>query len=112
MSDPAHAIVPIRTYVAVFTALIVLTVVTVAIATVDLGDWNVVMALVVAVIKAALVLLFFMHLRHSSPLLWIVLSSSFFFVALLVGLVGADVFTRGHWAPMGPNLQGFELTQP
>lgn len=111
-NDPAHDIVPVRIYLAVFAALMALTVITVWIATIDLGDWNVVMALVVATIKAALVLLFFMHLRHSGSLLWIVLGSSFVFVALLIGLVGSDVFTRGDWRPMGPNVPGFSLSGP
>lgn len=111
-TDPAHAVVPVRVYVAIFAALIALTVFTVFIATVDLGDWNVVMAMGVATIKAGLVLLFFMHLRHSGSLLWIVLGSSFVFVAILIAIVGSDVFTRGQWSPMGPNLPGFHLSGP
>jgi cytochrome c oxidase subunit 4 len=107
-----HEIVPVSTYLAVFAALMILTVITVWISTIDLGDMNVVVALVVATIKAVLVLLFFMHLRHGSRLLWVVLGSSFFFLALLIGLTMSDVLTRGRWDPMGPNLPGFSLSAP
>lgn len=114
MSTSAHQpeIVPVSTYLAIFAALIVLTVVTVAVATIDLGDFNVVVAMVVATIKAVLVLLFFMHLRHHGRFLWLVLGFSFAFMLLLIGLTLSDVFTRGRWAPMGPNVVGFKLTGP
>lgn len=107
-----HEIVPLSTYLAVFVALMALTVVTVWIATIDLGDMNVVMALVVATVKAVLVLLFFMHLRHSGKLLWVVMGSSFLFLVILIGFTLSDVLTRGHWQPMGPNLPDFTLSGP
>jgi len=107
-----HEIVPISTYLAVFAVLIGLTAVTVMVATLDLGDMNVVVALVVATIKAVLVLLFFMHLRHSGRFLWLILGFSFGFMALLIGLTLSDVFTRGYWSPLGPNVEGFSLSAP
>ena len=114
MSTSAHPpeIVPVSTYLAIFAALIALTVVTVWVATIDLGDMNVVVAMVVATIKAVLVLLFFMHLRHHGRFLWLVLGFSFGFMLLLIGLTLSDVFTRGAWAPMGPNVVGFHLSGP
>jgi cytochrome c oxidase subunit 4 len=108
----AAEIVPIRTYVVVFAALILLTAVTVWVATIDLGDLNVVVALAVATVKAVLVLLFFMHLRHSARFLWVVLGFSFGFLALLIGLTLSDVLTRGLWTPLGPNVPGFHLSAP
>lgn len=114
MSTTAHQpeIVPVSTYLAIFAALIALTVVTVWVATIDLGDFNVVVAMVVATIKAVLVLLFFMHLRHHGRFLWLVLGFSFAFMVLLIGLTLSDVFTRGRWTPMGPNVVGFHLSGP
>ena len=112
MSTSAHPpeIVPVSTYLAIFAALIALTVVTVWVATIDLGDMNVVVAMVVATIKAVLVLLFFMHLRHSGKFLWIVLGFGFGFMALLIALTLGDAFTRGYWSPLGPNVVHFTLS--
>ena len=59
-----------RTYLAVFAALLVLTVVTVLVSYVDLGLWNTVVALVIASVKASLVALFFMHLKGETRLVW------------------------------------------
>ena len=110
--QPGHDVVPVPVYLGVFAALIVLTGVTVWVATIDLGDLNVVVALVIATLKAVLVMLFFMHLRHSGKFLWVVLGFSFGFMALLIALTLSDVFTRGHWSPLGPNLPNFSLSAP
>jgi len=59
-----------RTGVAVFVALLLLTVVTVLVSYVDLGLWNTVVALLIASVKASLVALFFMHLKGESRLVW------------------------------------------
>jgi cytochrome c oxidase subunit 4 len=75
----AH-IVPVKTYVGIFIALLVLT------------------ALTIAVIKMLLVILFFMHVKYSSGLTRIVIVAGFFFLAILVSLTLADEFTRG-WTP-------------
>src|SRR4051794_3119371 len=76
-----HAVSP-WILLAVFGALIVLTVATVAITYVDLGPMNLVAALGIAVIKAALVIMFFMHLWWDRPFNSVVLVAAFFFVAL------------------------------
>jgi caa(3)-type oxidase subunit IV len=88
-----------RLYVAVFAALVVLTVATVAVSYVDLGPWSVVVALAIACSKALLVLLFFMHLRDSPGLTWLVAGGGFFWLAILIGLTMSDVLTRG-WLPV------------
>jgi len=88
-----------RLYVAVFAALVVLTVVTVAVSYVDLGPGSVVVALAIACSKASLVLLFFMHLRDSPGLTWLVAGGGFFWLAILIGLTMSDVMTRG-WLPV------------
>ena len=94
----ARSAVPL--YVAVFAALIVLTGVTVAVSYVDLGPASVVVALAIACAKALLVLLFFMHLRESPGLTWVVALGGFFWLGILIALTMSDVLTRG-WLPVG-----------
>lgn len=95
-------VTPLGVYLGIFGALMVLTVITVAVAWVDLGSLNIIVALAVAVFKANLVVLYFMHLKYSSRLTWIVVGSGFFWLMILLGLIMADYGTRG-WMPP-PNL--------
>ena len=81
----------------VFGALIVLTVVTVAVAYVDLGEFNLLVALSIATVKALLVSLFFMHLVHESGFNRLAFFGSFFFVALFVGFTLMDT---GQYEPV------------
>src|SRR5688572_5594170 len=77
----------IKTYIVVFIALGILTVVTWAIAKVNLGDpWNLVVGLSIAFVKAALVALFFMHLLHERKLIYRVLAFTFFFAISMMFL--------------------------
>ncbi len=92
----------VRLYVAVFAALVFLTLVTVGVSYVDLGPLSVVVALTIAFTKALLVVVFFMHLRESSGLIWVVAGGGFFWLAILIALTMSDVMTRG-WLPVsGP----------
>jgi cytochrome c oxidase subunit 4 len=84
-------------YFAVFAALIVGTVLTVAAAKVDLGVANNVVMLAIACTKATLVILYFMHVRWSSRLTWVVAMAGFFWLLLLFAVVG-DYMSRG-WVP-------------
>jgi cytochrome c oxidase subunit IV len=93
----AH-IVPVKTYVGIFIALLMLTALTTGVAFADLGPFNTVVALTIAVVKMLLVILFFMHVKYSSGLTRIVIVAGFFFLAILVSLTLADVLTRG-WTP-------------
>jgi cytochrome c oxidase subunit 4 len=79
----------------VFGALIVLTGLTVAAALVDFGRLNAVAALTIAVVKAVLVILFFMHVWHGSPLTRLVITGGLVWLALLLGLTMSDYLTRG-----------------
>jgi cytochrome c oxidase subunit 4 len=97
-------VVPKKLYILVFASLIVLTGLTTGVAFINLGKWNTVAALVIAVCKAALVVLFFMHLRWSSNLLRIVVVSSLLWLAILIGLTLSDVFTR-DWTPVPSNWE-------
>lgn len=81
--DFAHPF-PVAGLLAVFIALTILTIITVAQASFDLGNWDVVLTMVIATIKAALVMAFFMHLAFDKPLNLVIFLSSFVFVALFI----------------------------
>ena len=89
----AH-VVPVKTYTAVFAALLGLTLTTTAVSFIDLGSLNIVVALTIAIGKALLVLLYFMHLRYSSRLTWVFAAAGFFWFAILITLTMSDVLTR------------------
>ncbi|MGD8394271.1 MAG: cytochrome C oxidase subunit IV family protein [Candidatus Eiseniibacteriota bacterium] len=92
MSD--HVISP-RIYLTIFAALLVLTTTTVVVAFMDLGAFNNVAALSIAVAKAVLVILFFMHVRYSTPLTWLTVAGGFFWLAILLVLTYSDYISRG-----------------
>jgi cytochrome c oxidase subunit 4 len=89
-----HHVVSWKVYVAVFLALVVLTVITVQVAGHDFGELNLVVALAVAVTKATLVVLYFMHARYSERLTRIVIASSVAFLAILLFLLLTDYVSR------------------
>ena len=89
-------IVPIRTYLIIFVALVVGTALTTAIAYVDLGALNVVVMLLIAFTKATLVVLFFMHVKFTSRLTQLAAASGFAWLLILIGLTLSDVLTRGR----------------
>ena len=95
-------VVPAKSYVAIFLALMVLTAITVGVAFLDLGAMNTVVALVIAVTKALLVVLFFMHVRYSSSLTKVVVVAGFFWLLLLFFFTLADIKTR-NWTPDPPS---------
>jgi len=81
------------TYILVCAALLVLTVITVAVSYVHLGTMNVVVALLIASVKASLVALFFMHLRYESGLVWgFALTPLFFLVLIIAGTLSDTLF--------------------
>lgn len=91
----ATPITPVKTYVGVLAVLIVSTVLTVAFSFVSLSqDWHVLGGLVIAVIKASLVAMFFMHAIHSPRVTWCVILVSIVFLVILFALTLADVMTR------------------
>ena len=86
MRTPDHVhVVSLRTLIAVFVALVVLTWITVAATYVDLGPLNLWIALGIAAVKGALVALYFMHLRWDRPFNGVVFLVALLFVVLLVG---------------------------
>src|SRR5262245_54801532 len=93
-------VVPKRTYYTVFLVLLVCTYITWQVAFFDLGPLNTVAALTIAVFKAVLVVLFFMHMRYSPRLTWIVVIAGVFWLAILLALTFNDYLTRG-WRTYG-----------
>ena len=90
----AETIVPTRVYYSVFMALLILTFLTTAVAFVDLGFFSPVVALTIAIVKASLVVLFFMHLRYSTRLTWVVAGAGVFWLGILLALTLSDYMTR------------------
>jgi cytochrome c oxidase subunit IV len=84
-----------KVYFLVFAALMVLTLTTWLVAQVNLGWANDVVALTIAVTKAVLVLLFFMHVRYSTRMTILTAAAGFFWLAILIGLTLSDYLTRG-----------------
>ncbi|HXI43618.1 MAG TPA: cytochrome C oxidase subunit IV family protein, partial [Bryobacteraceae bacterium] len=88
-------IVTKKQYALIFAILMLLTFATTVIGMIDLGRLNVVVALVIATIKALLVVLFFMHIYWSSKLNKLVVVSGVVWLALLLWLTLTDIFSRG-----------------
>jgi cytochrome c oxidase subunit IV len=89
----AH-VVPKWIYFAVFFALIVLTWVTTLVARIDLGRWNIFVALAIAIFKASLVVMFFMHVWYSTRLTKMIVTASIFWLILLLFFAMTDIWTR------------------
>jgi len=86
----------------VFLALIALTAITVAVAFLNLGMMNNVVALGIATVKATLVLLYFMHVRHSSTLTKVAIAGGIVFFAILVVFTLSDTLTRAMLGTVRP----------
>jgi cytochrome c oxidase subunit 4 len=97
---PPEHVVPTRVYYAIFAVLMVLTAVTVWVAFHDLGALNVVVALAIAVVKATLVALYFMHVRYSSTLTRVIVAAGVFWFLILIVLTLSDYGTRGWQGPL------------
>ena len=89
-----HVVVRPSTYFAVYIALVLLTLLTTAVAFFDLGLANPVVALSIAILKATLVLLFFMHLKYGTRLNWVIVGSAIFWLGILLVLIMSDYAMR------------------
>ena len=96
----ASHILPKRVYYTIFAILMFCTYLTVQIAFLDLGAMNIVAALAIAVFKATLVILFFMHVKYSPKLTWAVVLGSIFWLGILLTLTLGDYLTRA-WRTYG-----------
>jgi cytochrome c oxidase subunit IV len=83
-----------KTYYVVFAALIALLIATVAVTLVDLGALNIYVAMTIAVIKALLVILYFMHVKGGSRLTWVFAGMGFIWLIILFALTLADYYSR------------------
>jgi len=102
MSEPTHhvhKVVPPKVYLAVFASLLFFTALTVAASYLELGVFNAVVALGIAVIKGTLVVLFFMHIRYSSKLTKLTISSGILLFIVLITMTLTDYISRawGMW---------------
>jgi cytochrome c oxidase subunit 4 len=87
-------ILPVKTYVAVYVALLVLLAATVGAAYLDLGWFNFTLTMIIAVAKAVMIMLIFMHVRYSDRLTWVFSSAAFLWLGILIALTLNDYFTR------------------
>jgi cytochrome c oxidase subunit IV len=89
-------------YYAIFAGLMILTAVTVGVAFVNLGPFNFPVAISIAIVKATLVILFFMHVKYSSRLTKLIIATGFFFLMVLFTLTLTDYLSRG-WMTAPPS---------
>ncbi len=93
--DYTSHLAPVSLYVGIWAALMVCTGLTVFAASLELGIFNIVVALLIATIKGTLVVLFFMHLRYSTKLTMVTVAAAIFFLFILFSLSMTDYLTRG-----------------
>ena len=99
-----HHVVPLTIYYAIFATLLVLTGVTVAVAYVDLGRFNAVVAIAIACFKALIVVLYFMHVKYSTRLVKLAVIAGLYWMVILLALTMSDYLTRG-WGTFGRQVQ-------
>ena len=87
-------VVPRKIYLFIWVALMLLLVLTWGLAQFNLGYWNVVAALTIAVTKMLLVILFFMHVRYSPRRTWVFVAAGFIWLMIMIDLVLSDYITR------------------
>ena len=103
-----HHIAPKSMYFTIFGALMALTFLTVAAAKVDLGRANVIVALAIAGLKASLVVLWFMHVKHNTPLIKLTVGVGFLWLVFMFVITFSDYLSRGMmgwpqtWGATGP----------
>ena len=102
-SHGAGHVSPISLYVTIFLALMVLTGVTVGAAFVNLGQFNFLVAMIIAVFKASLVVWYFMHVKYQSRLTKLTVATGLFFLAILLGMMLID-YTSKELTPLPPKI--------
>jgi len=99
MENEQHHVVSKTLYFTIFVVLIIMTFLTRKIAEYDLGEWSTIIAISIAIFKATLVVLFFMHVRYSDHLIQFVVVAGLFWLGILLVLTFGDYFTRS-WLPL------------
>jgi cytochrome c oxidase subunit 4 len=108
--DEVGHVVPESTFLKVLIALLVLTVITVLAAQLDLGKWNIVGALLIASVKASLVIVIFMHGKYENKIIWTYILIPFILLAIMIGGIFTDDPFRDHPQPFGG--QGQQAAAP
>jgi cytochrome c oxidase subunit IV len=101
MSKNEHAIhiLPLRMYLMVGASLLALTFVTVYVSTFDFGEWNLIVAMIIAGVKATLVLFFFMHLYYDNKVYFSIFIGALLFLTIFIVFTMFDTQTRGQVDP-------------
>lgn len=93
--DAVGHITPLKVYLAIGAALLILTIITVEVSKIHLGAWNAIAALAIATVKGLLVALFFMHLLYDKKIYAIIVVLALVMLSLLIALTMADILRRG-----------------
>jgi cytochrome c oxidase subunit 4 len=101
---------PKSTYLTIFGALMACTVLTVIAAFINLGNLNFPVALTIAVFKATLVVLFFMHVKYGSRLTKLIVGVAFFFLGIMLSLTLSDYLSRGWFTAPGGSTSAASIT--
>jgi cytochrome c oxidase subunit 4 len=99
MEEAQHHVVSPTVYVVIFLALLVFTALTVGASYVEMGIFNPIAAILIACVKAVIVVLFFMHVKYSSKLTKLTVFCGLFTFLALIGMTLADYISRawGRW---------------
>jgi cytochrome c oxidase subunit 4 len=95
----SETVIPKKTYLLVWVALLALLAVTVGVAYVHLGWFNPVAALSIAALKALIIILYFMHVRYSPKLIWVLVGAAFVWLGIAIGGTMSDYLTRSYLPP-------------
>lgn len=96
----SHFVVPVKYYLGTFISLLILTFITVWVAQFDFGALNIYIAMFIALVKATLVITFFMGLKWDNGFNRIIVASTLIFFGIFIALTMADITTRGHLDPI------------
>jgi cytochrome c oxidase subunit 4 len=103
-AGPGHHIAPVSLYITIFLLLMVMTLATWGVTFVHLGAFNLPVAMAIAITKATLVILFFMHVYWSPKIIKVTVGMSFFFLIIMLVMVMSDYLSRPQYGlPAFPN---------
>lgn len=100
----AHHVVPRKIYYRIFGALMLMTAITVGVAYIDLGPINTIVAIVIACLKAMIVVLYFMHVKFGTRLVKLTVIAGLYWMGILLTLTLSDYLTRG-WGTYGQQFR-------
>ena len=104
MAEHGHHLVPRRIYYTIFGALMLMTAITVGAAYIDLGPMNTIVAIVIACVKAMIVVLYFMHVKFGTRLVKLTVIAALYWMGILLTLTLSDYLTRG-WGTYGQQVR-------